>query len=170
MAQGTIASGVGEALSRAEVLGLLDRAEREGMVLQPSNTQEPVFMCFCCGCCCGVLTIAKRFPRPAEYLHSNYQAVVDPEQCTACETCRSRCPMEALHAAEGATAVDLERCIGCGLCVSTCPTGAVGLVKKAKETVPPRDLRALYGRIAVDRFGLVGAATKVARALLGRPI
>ena len=169
-ARASLASGDGQALTREGTLALLDRAERDGMILQPSNARDPVFICFCCGCCCGLLQAARHFPRPAEYLHSNYQAAVDAELCTECLTCRERCPMEALGSGDGATAVDLDRCIGCGACVVTCPTGAVELRAKARETVPPKDLRALYGRISTERFGVLGMAKRIGMVLLGRQI
>jgi electron transport complex protein RnfB len=169
-ARASIASGDGRWLTREETLALLDQAERDGMVLQPSNAQDPDFICFCCGCCCGMLQAARQFPRPAEYLHSNYQAVVDPELCTECDTCRPRCPMDALRSLDGATAVDLDRCIGCGACVVTCPSGAVRLRAKERETVPPRDLGALYARIAAERFGVLGMALRIGKALLGGKI
>jgi H+/Na+-translocating ferredoxin:NAD+ oxidoreductase subunit B len=169
-ARSSVASGDAQAITREETLALLDLAEREGMVLQPSNTRDPVFICFCCGCCCGMLRAARQFPKPAEYLQSNYRAVVDAERCTECETCRSRCPMEALHSVEGATAVDLDRCIGCGLCVSTCPTGALRLQTKPRERVPPKGLKALYGRIMLDRYGVPGTVGRIGRAMIGRRI
>ncbi|HUL78181.1 MAG TPA: 4Fe-4S binding protein [Vicinamibacteria bacterium] len=167
VARAAATSGEAQPLTRQETLALLDQAEREGMVLQPANARDPFFICFCCGCCCGVLQAAKLFPRPAEYLHSNYQATVDAELCSECGTCRSRCPMDALRSGEGATAVDLDRCIGCGVCVSTCPTEAVKLRAKGEETVPPKDLKALYGRIMTERFGLLGTARRIGKALLG---
>jgi Na+-translocating ferredoxin:NAD+ oxidoreductase subunit B len=170
-ARASLTSGDGQALSREETIALLDQAERDGMVLQPSNAQDPVFICFCCGCCCGALRAAKQFPKPAEYLQSNYQAVVDAQLCSECGTCHARCPMEALHeGGDGATAVDLERCIGCGVCVPTCPTEAVKLRARAEETVPPRDIKALYGRIMTERFGLLGTAKRIGKALLGRQV
>ena len=169
-AQTSVASGDGQALTREETFALLDQAEREGMVLQPSNARDPVFICFCCGCCCGMLMAAKQFPRPAEYLQSNYHAVVDSDLCSECGTCHERCPMEALAAGDGATAVDLDRCIGCGVCAPTCPTGAVKLRAKVQETVPPKDLKALYGKIMTERFGLLGTAKRIGKALLGRQI
>jgi Pyruvate/2-oxoacid:ferredoxin oxidoreductase delta subunit len=169
-ARAAIASGDGQALTREETLALLDQAEREGMVLQPSNVRDPVFVCFCCGCCCGMLLAARQFPRPAEYLQSNYQATVDAERCAECGTCHSRCPMEALRSGDGATAVDLDRCIGCGACVSTCATDAVRLRPKARAAAPPRSLPALYGRIMIERFGLLGTAKRIGRALVGRQI
>jgi ferredoxin len=170
VARACIDSGVGQVLDREETFGLLERAEQLGMVVQPENTQDPSFICFCCGCCCGVLTSAKLFPRPAEYLHGNYYAEVDPGACTACETCSTRCPMEALTSASGVTRVDRARCIGCGLCVSTCPSGALQLEPKERQVTPPRDSQALYRRILVDRFGPLGAVTIVGKALLGRRI
>ncbi len=163
-------SGVASALSRAETLELLDRAEEIGMILQPENTQDPNFICCCCGCCCGVLTSAKIFPRPAEYLHSNFSARVDPELCTACETCSARCQMDALSLVDEVTRVDLDRCIGCGLCVTTCPTEAIQLEKKPKPTAPPKDRSSLYRQITVERFGVLGAAKMVGKSLLGTKI
>jgi Na+-translocating ferredoxin:NAD+ oxidoreductase subunit B len=169
-ARASVASGDGQALTREETLALLEQAEREGMVLQPSNARDPVFMCLCCGCCCGMLRAAKQFPKPAEYLQSNYQAAVDAALCSGCGTCHERCPMEALRGGDGTTAVDLDRCIGCGLCASTCPSGAATLRAKAAASAPPRDLKALYGRITTERFGLLGAARRIGKVLLGRPI
>jgi electron transport complex protein RnfB len=169
-AKATIASGAGEPASRDEVLALVDRAEADGMVLQPSNTREPVFMCFCCGCCCGVLRTAKQFPRPAEYVASNHHALVDASLCSGCEACHARCPMDALRTVDGASVVDLDRCIGCGACVGGCPAEAICLAPNPGASAPPRDLRSLYARISVERFGLVGTAVKLGRALLHRPV
>ena len=169
-AKASLAGGEGQALTREETFALLDQAERDGMVLQPSNARDPVFICFCCGCCCGMLKAAKQFPRPAEYLQTNYHAAVDPDLCSECGTCHERCPMEALHAGNGATVVDLDRCIGCGACVPTCPSEAVKLRAKVRETVPPRDLKALYGKIMTERFGLLGTAKRIGKALLGRQV
>ncbi len=163
-------SGEARAMTKEETLALLDEAERDGLVLQPSNSQDPVFLCLCCGCCCGVLRAAKQFPNPAEHLHANYLAAVDRARCSECDTCRTRCPMDALTSFEGATAVVRERCIGCGACVPTCPEDAIRLVPRAHETVPPKDTADLYKRITTERFGLLGTAVKVGKAILGKRI
>lgn len=165
-----IDEGTAQAVSYEEALVYAKRAEEDGMVLQPENTRDPSFICFCCGCCCGVLRTAKQFPRPAEYLQSNYRAVVDPERCSECETCHSRCPMDALDSADGATRVNDDRCIGCGLCVTTCPSEALSLVAKEQETVPPPDQRSLYQKMLFERFGLLATARMMGKALLGRRI
>jgi len=54
--------------------------------------------------------------------------------------------------------------------VCTCPTEAVRLRAKPQETVPPKDIKALYGRILTERFGLLGAAKRIGKVLLGRQI
>jgi electron transport complex protein RnfB len=170
VARGLVASGKAEPLTREQVLELVEKAERDGMVLQPSNTREPAFVCFCCGCCCGVLTMARQMPRPAEYLTTNYRAAVDEALCASCGTCLERCPMDALSTTADVARVDDGRCIGCGLCVSTCTTGALRLEAKPRPAAPPRDLARLYTRITVERFGLLGTARLAGKALLGRRI
>jgi Pyruvate/2-oxoacid:ferredoxin oxidoreductase delta subunit len=167
-ATASVAAGDGEGLTREATLALLDQAERDGLVLQPANAQDPVFICLCCGCCCGMLRAAKQFPKPAEYLQSNYHAVVDAGSCNGCDACLARCPMEALRDDAGVASVDLDRCIGCGVCAAACPTEALRLAPKGEPVVPPRDLRALYGRIALERYGVLGTAKRVALALVGR--
>jgi len=169
VAQRCIEREMARPVSQDEMLSLLERADEEGMVLQPQNSQEPGFICCCCGCCCGVLTTAKRFPRPAEYFTTNYFAEIDAELCIECGTCSTRCQMEALSNG-GPVKVLLDRCIGCGLCVSTCPSGAVTLSKKETETIPPKDMRQLYKKIMVERFGTWGLAKILGKKLLGMRI
>ena len=43
-------SGVGRAISRDEMLALLDKADEDGLVLEVENTKAPMFVCCCCGC------------------------------------------------------------------------------------------------------------------------
>jgi Fe-S-cluster-containing dehydrogenase component len=115
---------VGREISKAEVLQLISKAKKAGLVLQPENTQHPHFVCCCCGCCCGVLSAAKLFAKPAEYLHSNYFALVEAEKCGLCEVCLKRCPMDAFRRTNNHMEVSLDRCIGCGACIASCPYDA----------------------------------------------
>jgi Pyruvate/2-oxoacid:ferredoxin oxidoreductase delta subunit len=169
-ARSVVESGAGEELTREEALALLDRAAEEGLVLQPQNSQDPMFVCFCCGCCCGVLRMAKQFPRPADVVESNYRVAVERDLCADCAACRDRCPMEALSESDGRTAVDEGRCIGCGACVGTCPSDALRLVEKERPHVPPQDHAALYRKILVERFGILGTAKIMGKAVLGRRV
>jgi hypothetical protein len=74
-----IERGDGRSISREECFEILKHNEEEGLVLQPENVQKPGYFRSCCSCCCGVLDMMKKFPKPAEYWHSNYFAHVDPE-------------------------------------------------------------------------------------------
>ena len=152
MARIIIEAGLGREVTRNEMLEALEKYEEKGFVLQPENAQNPQYICACCGCCCNILQMMKKFPNPAELYTSNYFATVDSELCDGCETCFDRCQMEALTIENGISTVNLNRCIGCGLCVSTCPTNAIQLQKKEKEIAPPRDADELYQTIMAKKM------------------
>jgi ferredoxin len=162
--------GVARELSKDEMITLVTRAEKEGMVLQPENNQDPGFICCCCGCCCGVLTAAKRYPNPGEFLQTNYFAEIDPDQCTACGTCLDLCQMEALISVNSHTEVKRALCIGCGVCVNACTSEAISLKKKEREQIPPKDRDEMYKNMIVDRYGLLGALKIKSKAMLGKKI
>ena len=163
-----MADAAGAAIvERQEMPDLLDEADKEGLVLQSENTQQPLFVCCCCHCCCGVLTSAQRLPRPADYFSSSFCAVVEGDECQACGTCVVRCQMDAICMDTGKPEVDEARCIGCGLCITTCPSGALRLETKSSSKVPPNDTKALYVRMLQDRYGPWGMARLGVRKALG---
>jgi len=126
-------NGLGRAITLEETLDIIKKAEEEGLVLQPSNSQEIVNICCCCGDCCQVLLNLKRHPVPADMVSSPFIAEVDREACTGCETCLERCQMDAIEMEDDRASVNSDRCIGCGLCVSTCPGEALSLKRKPEE-------------------------------------
>jgi Fe-S-cluster-containing hydrogenase component 2 len=160
-------SNISRPVSKEEVLRILDQAEEAGLVIQPGNTQDPNFICCCCGDCCGVLTMAKTYSKPSELFSSNYYAKIDPNKCNGCESCQKRCQMEALVTKEGKSYVDLERCIGCGLCVTKCPNEAIMLENKNKITVPPKTQYSLYKKILIKKLGPVKALKMGVKIKLG---
>ena len=123
-------NGLGRVITLEETLNIIRKADEEGLVLQPSNAQDIVNICCCCGDCCQVLVNLKRHPTPAKMVSSPFVAVVDTEECIGCETCLDRCQMDALSMEDEHAVLNVERCIGCGLCVSTCPSSALTLVRK----------------------------------------
>jgi H+/Na+-translocating ferredoxin:NAD+ oxidoreductase subunit B len=137
-----VRNGRGRAISLEEALAILQRAEEAGLVLQPANAKESLFICTCCGCCCNVLRSLKRYPEPANLVASAFLASLNTETCKGCGLCTKRCQMEALHLNNKKAVQDLNRCIGCGLCVTTCPTQSLSLVRKPKEKQPyvPKDI------------------------------
>lgn len=152
-ARNSIRNGTRE-LTREEALEILAKNQEEGLVLQPTNYQNPDFICSCCGDCCGVLSIQKSLPNPAENWAHNFYAVVDAESCTGCGLCIERCQMDApvIDEQAGYAAIQINRCFGCGNCVTVCPSEAIRLVKVENEVEPPADRIGLY-EILVNKKG-----------------
>ena len=91
-AESMVGRGAARFITKDETLAFLDRADREGLVVEPQNTQDPIFICCCCGCCCGVLTTAKKLPNPASFFATNYHAAVDGQFCDGCTGVRNPLP------------------------------------------------------------------------------
>ncbi len=180
---------LGREISREEAISIIEQNQKEGLVLQPSNTEEIEFICSCCGCCCGMLSIHKMLPIPMDFWSSNFYAVVDQIACNGCGVCKKRCQVGAvkifknrdvsitkrvpeikpqINNANLVTAkafIDLNSCIGCGLCVPTCSKKAISLVKKEQEIKPPLNREELYEEIMSHKQGTV-RKIKVAGKLL----
>lgn len=165
-----MARGVARALGKEEIAQLITLAEREGMVLQPENTQNPGFICCCCGCCCGVLSAAKKFPRPAEFLQTNYYASIDSELCIGCDNCMDYCQMDALLSVNNHTEVLESHCIGCGVCLQACASEAITLKKADFESIPPKETGDMYKKMMMERYGVFGSLKIMGKAALGKKI
>ena len=165
-----IRNGWARAITQEEAMETLARAEKAGLVLEPSNFQDPDFICACCKCCCGILENYAALPRPADFVACNFRAEVDEEKCVGCGKCVKRCQMDAVQVEDGKARILAERCIGCGLCVPTCKKEAVQLVKKERQTAPPEDHAALYDLIARGKGGTVGRYATAIKGLLGMKV
>jgi len=139
--------GFGKKINKQEALKVLKKNQRDGLVLQPSNSKNPEFLCSCCGCCCGILSLQKMVPNPAEYWTSTYQAQVGPDLCEGCRTCLERCQVSAIIFKKEIAHINLKRCIGCGNCVITCPNQAISLIKRENIPSIPNDSEELYESI-----------------------
>ena len=146
-------NGLGRVIDLQETLNILKMADAEGLVLQPSNSQDIVNICCCCGDCCGVLRTLKKFPKPANLVFSPFVASTNPETCEGCGLCTERCQMEALTLVDEKAMLNVDRCIGCGLCVSSCPTQSLTLVRKPESEQPriPKDLIKSSIRLGQER-------------------
>ena len=111
-------TGAGREITREEALSILAKNQKEGLVIQPSNTQKADFICSCCGCCCGILSTHKKLPKPLEFFVSNFHSAVDKSVCTGCGVCELRCQVSAVKVPvkKQPALVDLNRCLGCGVC------------------------------------------------------
>jgi Fe-S-cluster-containing hydrogenase component 2 len=152
-ARDTVKTGKGRMISIEEALAILKEAQAAGLVLQPSNSQDPIYLCMCCSCCCGVLRHIKQENNPSELVGNPFVAIYDVEACIVCGDCVEICPMAALTLRDGEIHFESIRCIGCGLCVSVCPTGAVAMVEKPQSQQPkiPKNTAGTYIKIAWSR-------------------
>lgn len=156
-AQYYIDNGLGRRISKEEALKIIEEAERDGRVLEPSNAQKITAMCTCCGCCCQILLNLKKIPNPAHVVVSRYIANIDESLCVLCGTCVERCQMEAITLGEESAILDKNRCIGCGLCVTTCPEEAITLKEKppSEQKEVPSSLRETYMKIFKERMAMI---------------
>lgn len=157
-------------ISKDECLDIMDRAEREGLVLQPGNSLQPFCICLCCGCCCGVLTSAKKYDKPAELIAHNFYAQVNNEACNGCSLCVVRCQMDAIVIEDKKAVINIDRCIGCGLCVTTCKKEAMHLIETKKKTVPPMNAVMLYLGILNEKIGKQKMMGSMLKLLMGKQL
>jgi Pyruvate/2-oxoacid:ferredoxin oxidoreductase delta subunit len=134
-----ISSGVGEELTYEEMVDRLKEAEKHGLVHSCSNTEDPsAFVCNCCPCCCEALNRAILGSRNG-FTRSNFNPIVNDEDCILCDTCVEICPMSTIEHMEGPDGdkitIEYSNCLGCGLCASNCPEKAITL-KKVRDNKP----------------------------------
>ena len=53
-----------------------------------------------------------------------FMAYVISDECIACGTCESECPVSAISAGDGKYVIDADTCIECGACAGVCPVDA----------------------------------------------
>lgn len=129
-----IDNGIGREITKEEAREILARAEESGLVHCSSNhVGDKAFICNCCGCCCKALAHITKHNNPAVIAGSNYYAVLDPQECTACEVCLDRCQVGAIRMNKETPVIEKNMCIGCGLCVSTCPVESISMSVKQPE-------------------------------------
>ena len=129
-----IENGLGREITQEEARGIIREAEEQGLVHCSSNHKGPkLFICNCCGCCCGVLQAVNKHNLLTAMAKSDYYSKVNPDTCTGCESCMDRCQVNAIRVQDAIATIEKERCIGCGLCVSTCPSESLSMVKKETD-------------------------------------
>jgi ferredoxin len=144
----------------SECLDLLQAAYENNLVQFGENVRKGVnFICNCCGCCCEAMLAIQRFGL-VHPVHSNFIAVIDGEECTACGQCSSVCPVGAVlidqtdqsRSKTVETAhIDPKLCLGCGVCVRNCPTGALRLESRPERVLTPLDTTHRTVVMAIER-------------------
>lgn len=146
-----VSHGMSRKIDKAEALDVFARSKELGLVFCADNVQTgPMFVCHCCGCCCGIMDGINVHGLTNCLVTSTLIAEVDDAKCNGCNMCVKACPVQAigLHArpedGNGETkkklaSVDRSFCIGCGVCGLKCPTGAIKLVKRTQRVIHPEN-------------------------------
>lgn len=62
--------------------------------------------------------------------YSGYEAVIQPDLCDGCDTCRQMCRYDAVQPGIPAPVIDPLKCEGCKVCVEFCPADAIAFTSK----------------------------------------
>jgi len=149
-----IRRGFARKASVEEMLEVLDRTEKLGLVHIADNVQEGVaFICHCCSCCCGLLAGINQLHIPQAVAPSGFLPQINEEKCVACGLCVERCPVDAMKLDEerDGPVCKVDHCLGCGVCATGCPTEAIQMVRRETWTPPPKNTAEKYMRIAKEK-------------------
>jgi len=156
VARMSVAKGWAREATVEELLEVLDRTHKLGLVHMCDNVlNEPAFLCHCCGCCCEVMGTIKEYGISAVH-PSNFIPDFDSEKCVNCGVCAQKCQIDAIEmtdAGDGSEEPDVntKKCIGCGICASNCPTGALTMAQRPDLHVPPKNKQEQWQRISKER-------------------
>ncbi len=131
-----IDGGLGREIDADEALDILKEADESGLIHAGANSKHLSNICNCCPCCCGSLkAVASHGYEKHRFFNALYEAKVDQDECSACEDCLERCPVDALLM-EDTAVVDRDKCLGCGLCATDCPTESISMHLRPDRTDP----------------------------------
>ena len=151
--------GIGSQVSLDELMEIMERAEKEGLVHETFNMQDTAtFICNCCSCCCGFLKSVREQSNYGAITKSNFDPIIDRDLCTVCETCMKICPMDAVYhhwphredLTDDFMKIRLDLCIGCGLCASNCPSDAITL-EKVRNIIPVKGQSEMRAKLTKER-------------------
>ena len=161
-----IEKGLARRASKEEYIDAKLRAAEAGLVNFVDNVLDPMQVCACCSCCCGVLRLFTEHNFPAFIAESHFEPVIDTKNCKGCSTCIKWCPVNAICVSDKKATMDYIRCIGCGVCVSKCPNNSISLKERANYQAPPDNIvnYAIHRYLDVKRYNKDGL---IPRASLG---
>ena len=119
-----------------QVLKKLDHFEEKGLVhsfMGPCDAMYGTVAMTICNChpeICLPMEWHKK-KRFSFFAEGHNKAIVDPDKCTGCGKCVSRCPVHARKLVNG-RAVVFKHCFGCGTCRVTCEGQATRMVASSK--------------------------------------
>ncbi len=134
---------------------LVDEIEEDGLVHNWRNDRamSMTVFCSCCIDCCMIWhPMDTRQGDIGKYwAKSRFQAQVDEELCSGCQTCIDRCmfgaiEMEKVPGSKKLKAVvDPEKCFGCGVCVLKCKKAVLSMkIVRPPEHIPEAGMPSVH--------------------------
>ena len=135
-------------VEKEEILDIFARSRELGLIFSADNVQKRImFICHCCGCCCGIMDGINNHGLTATLVTSSFIAEVDQDKCNGCGKCARACHIKAIDM-QGATpaldeknkkipVVDESFCVGCGVCALKCDSGAIKLHPRKQRVIHP---------------------------------
>lgn len=154
-AEWIISKGLGRRASADELLEILDRTTKLGLVHLCDNIMnKPTYICHCCGCCCKVLGTINKQNVFATH-PSNFIPEADGNTCISCGVCAEKCPIDAIVMKDDLPEIIKDRCIGCGVCANACPADSLTMRQRAEIHTPPSNLKEKMIRMAEDKKNIL---------------
>lgn len=145
-----------EHMKKKIALGLIPmtgRVRMDDLYYGIPNRGRMLTICFCCPCCCTVLSSAKYFPkefRSSIVRLNGLHVLVDQSKCIQCKTCIDACFMNAISIEGGKIIHDESKCIGCGRCSTICPQNATTVELDDSQAAIDEILGRISQRVVVN--------------------
>jgi len=134
-------TGIGRPITKEEAWKIIMDGEKDGRVVNVTNSKEGENICSCCSCGCGMLYMKTHYKGPSGDLWNNHHAIWHEEKCIHCSSCYEACSFGYLKYNKKTNKIEIDEkmCLGCGICTSKCKVGALKLIKKPENKLyePP---------------------------------
>ncbi len=117
-------------LSKKEAIDLIRNARKRDLIISLESCIQPYQnnICLCCTDCCIELNLRYKFGLDVSP-RGPYKPSFDINECSGCNDCISRCPVQAIKRSgeKKSFYADMEICLGCGICAENCPGDAISM-------------------------------------------
>lgn len=135
-------TGIGRPITKEEAWKIIMDGEKDGRVVNVTNSKDGENICSCCACGCGMLYLKTHYRGPGGNYWNNYYANWHEDKCVHCGQCYEACGFKYLKHNKKTNRIEIDKnnCLGCGICASKCKTGALKLIKKKDSELyePPQ--------------------------------